>query len=95
MQNLPEGWLLVTDEGPHLVAELRREMMAKHALYRDSVEAVARKNGHDDTLFRLSGDRYAQVHLTYQVETTPQWPMTTIFDTYQNWLDDLAANETK
>ena len=32
----------------------------------------------DDVLFKLDEDRYAIVHLTYNKETDPQWPHTTL-----------------
>jgi hypothetical protein len=71
-----------SDEGnnPHarqrLVDELRRELGPGHLLESRAAEAVAYRGDRDDVLFRLDGDEWAIVHLSYpdERETDPAWP---------------------
>jgi hypothetical protein len=43
----------------------------------------------DDVLFYLgeSAPSFAVVHLTYQRETQPEWPSTTLFDSLAAWVE--------
>jgi hypothetical protein len=52
--------------------------------------AVARRHDRDDFLFSFEdGTSVAQVHLTWQKETNPQWPRFEIYDTVYEWRDTV------
>jgi hypothetical protein len=68
--------------------ELHREMCAGHVLFGRTVVGIGYRQDCDDVLFYL-GDappRFAVVHLTYQPETKPQWPETSLYDTLDTWI---------
>ena len=81
-----EPWFNVND--PRLGDELRRELPSGHVLAGLPVVARARRQDRDDVLFELldGSGRFAQVHLTYQAESDPRWPTTTIFPTEADWV---------
>lgn len=57
-----------------LERELARELPAKHVLKAARVRAVARRDDCDDVAFELDDGRCCIVHLTWNVETNPNWP---------------------
>lgn len=61
--------------------ELRRECNDGHVLHGVKATPVAYRCDCDDCLFRLQHPtyRYAVVHLTYNIETSPLWPKTELF----------------
>ena len=77
---LSPPWTPVSDEEQKvsLRKELEGEVPKGHVLHKQKVEAVAKRDDDDDVLFKLDEDRYAIVHLTYNKETDPQWPHTTL-----------------
>lgn len=89
----PLGWLPITDAGEaaHLEMELRRELSGGHMLYGRAARAVGRHELMDDVLFELADGVLAEVHLTWNHETTPDWPTAELFDGpddwSQNWLE--------
>ena len=83
---LPEGWVPVdSQQTPHGVVELARELHTTHVLHGVDVVAIARRLDCDDWLFRLDDGRVAQVHLTYAVESSPDWPRTQLFESMGKW----------
>jgi hypothetical protein len=82
----PEGWEpLHYDEIPKFTRELRRELCADHILYKVPACALGRRRDADDFLFQiesLSG-RFAIVHLTWQKETDPKWPNTSLYGSFE------------
>jgi hypothetical protein len=84
---------VVGDENEHFVAELKREMCPGHTLYGVSVYTVARRTNQDDFLFSLDdgSKRVAVVHLTWQAETSPEWPGTAIWPNFEAWAGDRKA----
>ena len=70
-------------------AEIHREMCAGHVLFGRSVTAIGCRQDCDDVLFYLgeSAPSFAVVHLSYQRETRPEWPSTTLFDTLAVWIE--------
>lgn len=84
-----EPWYLTADSC--LVAELRRELPRGHALHGLPVTTVARRQDRDEVLYRIDDelDRYAVVHLTYQVETQADWPQCTMFASADVWLRQM------
>jgi hypothetical protein len=85
-----EPWLAISpDLAPKFESEIHREMCAGHVLFGHSVAAVGRRQDRDDFLFYLgdSAPRFAVVHLTYQQETRPTWPKTSLFDSLAAWLE--------
>lgn len=88
----PERWSVLSgEERAKFSAELNREVCEGHALENRSMEAVARLNGRDDFLFRDNHgtDECFVVHLTWREETSPDFPWTTRFksfdDFFRNW----------
>lgn len=69
-----------------LEKELHREMPETHVLFGKKVTAIANRQDNDDVLFELSDGphKFAVVHLTWRIETNPEWPATTL---YKDWLD--------
>lgn len=72
-------------ERTQLEEELRRELPSSHVLKGVGAVALGRRWRRDDVLFRLDDGRFAQVHLTWSVETDPRWPDTQIFATFEAW----------
>jgi hypothetical protein len=60
-------------------AELRRELPIGHALYGERAVARAIGQDPDDVVFQLPDGRLAAVHLTWNVESRPEWPHVLIF----------------
>ena len=77
--------------------QLEREVPPGHCLYQMPVRLIARGNG-DDALFRLldGSGRVAGVHLTWSThrEKLP-WPVTTIYDTLEEWVEKVMIIEHK
>lgn len=89
MMPLPPQWLELTlGQATPLEAELHRELSRDHELYGRALRAIARRERRDDVLFASADGRgpIFWVHLTWAVETNPQWPWT---ETYRD-LDDFA-----
>jgi hypothetical protein len=81
-----EPWWHVVEEKPDLAAayekELQAELGIEHPLFAMPVEAVGKRDGSDDVLFRLldGSDRVAVVHLTWARHPEPwPWPLTDVF----------------
>jgi hypothetical protein len=79
-----EAWHTVTgSEAEKLTAELRREIAADHVLAGRTATVVRRCSGCDDVIFRLDGDVFAVVHLTWSGRREPApWPRTAILSTF-------------
>jgi len=78
--DLPAGWARVdADAARKLEAELRRETPLGHVLHGQAMHAIARCETSDDVLYRSESDTDAVflIHLTWSVETDPEWPATT------------------
>lgn len=79
-------WHPAHDSTDH-VAELRREMPIGHVLRNISASALAYRQDRDDVLFALNDgtNRVAVVHLTFQVENDPRWPVTEIYESIEHF----------
>jgi len=79
------------EDGPKLVAELKRELRPDHLLSGASVEAVARRCDCDDVLFVTDSKKglLALVHLTWsgKPDQFPQWPHTVFFQSWAEWME--------
>ena len=82
---LPEGWEPVPPTA--FVDELRRELTVGHVLYGRTVTAVARRSSNDDVAFLVDGSRLCIVHLTWTLETRPEWPRTVFVETLDDDVD--------
>jgi hypothetical protein len=84
-------WQPVKSAGDNLVKELRQELSEYHILHGVRVVAVARRVDRDDVLFTTADPAkpLAVVHLTFtgDREREPQWPWTTIYNNWQDWID--------
>jgi hypothetical protein len=90
--NYLDPWFAVNDL--RLADELRRELPPGHILAGVAVAARARRQDRDDVLFSVldGSGRLAQVHLTYQPESDPCWPLTALFSTEAEWAASMAAD---
>ena len=83
-------WLPISpDNASNVEAELQRELPPRHVLFGRNAKAIAFRQDCDDVLFYL-GDpapSFAVVHLTYQQETRPEWPSTTLFESLSAWIE--------
>ena len=81
MSELPSGWRAIDGaDAKAMETELHRELPAGHVLVGRTVRAIARRDDRDDVLFQDSDGSIFFVHLTYAVETDPQWPFTKTYD---------------
>ncbi len=90
----PDGWhALHYDDIPKLTRELNREVCKEHILYHVPACALGRKSNTDDFLFQVETGEYtfASVHLTWRKEKDPAWPHTKLYNGFQEWRDDKAA----
>jgi hypothetical protein len=87
---LSEDWTpVVPDERAALIRELRRELPSGHELHGLRYQPLVRRLSRDDTIWWLPHrEQWALVHLTFQAETDPRWPMAS---TYSTWDELLAA----
>ena len=86
-----DPWYAISSESSlHAEIELRREIIREHPLYGVKVKAVARREDCDDYLFFLPDNPFplAVVHLTYQRETTPNFPHTTFYSSLSDWIEN-------
>ena len=86
-----EPWALVeeNDRRP-LEHELRRELAAnvRHVLFGRPTRAIGRRSDRDDVLYLVENPRqFAVVHLTYVCETRPEYPRTTVFETFSEFVE--------
>lgn len=85
-------WYLVTDDHVRkgLVEQLQKEMPFGHVLTGEPLHLIARRNDTDDALFALSGERVAEVHMTWRRgrETDPRFPVTSVFPTLEDWITE-------
>jgi hypothetical protein len=88
---LPKPWRAVEAEVARgIEQELARELCSGHVLTGVAVECLARREDCDDIVIRLRNhdSEFAIVHHTWNHETEPDWPWTTLFAS----ADDLVAN---
>lgn len=67
-----------------LEAELYREVMTGHVLFGQAVSAKALGGSGDDVVYQLQDGRYAVVHLTWHIETSPEFPFTVTFNDFES-----------
>jgi hypothetical protein len=88
-----EWWLVSGSDSESLESELRREAPSGRRLVGVAVVPACVKRHLDDVVFWLPETRqWALVHLTYHVETDPQWPSTYVYDDWDVLVRDLAAD---
>jgi len=88
-------WYRTEDES--LAAELRREVCPGHVLLGKSVTVLARRQDLDHVLFALNdgSQRVASVHLTYQKESDPRWPATSLYESLADWVTTMKADHAE
>jgi hypothetical protein len=75
----PPGWRAIDgDEARGMLGRLQFEMPRGHLLAGKALQAIARRDGNDDVLYRCldEADRVVVVHLTWasQPERDPEFP---------------------
>lgn len=86
---LPEGWVKLNDkEVDDAVKELRRELCKGHVLYGKEFMAIARREDRDDFLYYIKDSDVPlySVHLTWNKESTPEWPYADAFESKEDFL---------
>jgi hypothetical protein len=78
------------NEADALQAELKRELCPEHALYGFDAAPWRIAWPDKDVAFTLSDGRVALVHLTFNRETSPNWPFFKIFASKAEALPRLA-----
>ena len=91
--NFAEPWESCDDQG--FADELHREIPAGHILYGVKVKVIGNRIDCDDFLFALPNGRFAWVHLTWKVESSPEWPATLIYETLEDAQASIRNNIEK
>lgn len=69
-----EPWELLGEERSQFMErELSGEVSGRHVLFGRSCVAIAARLDRDDVLFLVDDLRLAIVHLTWKLETRPEW----------------------
>ena len=93
--SFPDDHQLVVGRGA-IVAELRREMPESHVLYSAKLDAIAVhvECGYKDFVFATNSDKHpiAVVHLTYNVESDPNWPSTKLISSLAEWNNEMQLD---
>lgn len=95
-KKLPENWEFISSEiQGKFSQELKRELFSNHVLYNVEAFTVARKIGRDDYLFSILHPEYkfAEVHLTWSIETESIWPSTSLFKNFDDWKQSIIDDE--
>ncbi len=93
-----DPWACLSDdqERDRLDAELHREVGPGHVLFQSKVRALARRTDRDDVLFEVDdGPTVAVVHLTYAVESKPDWPATRLYASIQEFERTVMLEDRK
>lgn len=80
-------------EATALQAELKRELCPDHPLYGQDAETWLISWPDKDVAFTLLDGRVALVHLTYNQETSPDYPVVKVFASKAEALPRLALLE--
>ncbi|EAZ85664.1 hypothetical protein AB9L15_08240 [Lysinibacillus fusiformis] len=73
-------WLISKGMSESLNEELKKELSQQHILYGKEAIAVARREDNDDVIFWIEKmNKYAVVHLTYSIETSSEYPITSLY----------------
>jgi len=90
------GW----PQSQRLEVELRRELTSRHRMCGQAWTAIARASASDDVLFLATDGQAAIVHLTWQKESSPNWPQAALFqdigtaiEALRDWRDEPDAAE--
>jgi len=87
-----EPWYANEDES--LLVELQREMNQEHALFGLPLKVLARRQDRDDVLFEIQdcSGRLAEVHLSWEVESSATWPSAKLFSNLELWLESMKRD---
>lgn len=90
-------WQACTSEHAALQHELYLELSEKHPLFGKNATTVARRIDNDDVLFKLDGEQYAVVHLTWssKKERYPDCPFTRMFDHWKDVYEKVILEDHK
>ncbi|TWT59108.1 hypothetical protein KOR42_24970 [Thalassoglobus neptunius] len=90
-----DPWIPEPDEDGLLAKELRREVCDCHILLGVNTRADGTRIDCDDVLFVTDDPRkpIAVVHLTWKFETDPTWPVTSIFNGWQDWIENCMMKD--
>jgi hypothetical protein len=89
-----EPWVGIIDtvaavnRARNLAEQLNREVGVGHVLYGLRAHAIAARIDQDDVLFALEGEdkALAVVHLTWSDKTSPPYPRTKLFESWDHWV---------
>lgn len=81
-----------------ILLELDKELCKSHVLFGLELEILARRRDKDEYIFWIKQQgKFAQVHLTWrgEVESDPFWPVTTIYDTLDEWVEMVMKSDNE
>lgn len=93
MKKLGQWRDIEVEEATALQAELKRELCPDHPLYGQEAEPWLISWPDKDVAFALPDGRVALVHLTYNRETSPDYPFFKVFASKAEALPRLALLE--
>jgi hypothetical protein len=94
----PDRWVAIHyDDVGKFSRELLREMPSDHRLYGLPFCVMGRREDRDDFLFQIQDADYkfAHVHLTWAKESDPQWPWTTLYKTFEDFIAEEESEESE
>jgi hypothetical protein len=82
-------WIAIDDldQAAWLKGELARELPTDHVLFGRDAEFLAKRQDRDDFFVALEQGEAASVHLTWSIETDPNWPGTSLYPSFKAWLE--------
>jgi hypothetical protein len=89
-----EPWQAILDSyAQNAAKELHRETCEGHVLHGKVVTAIGNRKDCDDVLFYLGNvsPKFAVVHLTYQKESRPEWPSTSLYESIEDWIENCMT----
>jgi hypothetical protein len=94
-KQFPEPWFgLEPEHGHAFEREAQQEIAPGHELHGLGLRTVAKCEGCDDVVFRVSDDTFAIVHLSWtQKAESPPWPRTTRLGSFLAVESALDQNE--
>jgi len=92
-----EPW--IPESSTIFLDELNDELPNNHILYGAELTVVARRLDKDEVLFQFqeNPNKYVQVHLTWKRdnESNPAWPRFIIFNSLEEWINQVMILDHK
>ncbi|GAA0086361.1 hypothetical protein UT300007_28000 [Clostridium sp. CTA-7] len=73
--------------------ELKRELNNNHFLFNKDFKAILKNECNDDVIYYISDGRFINVHLTYQLENSSNYPRYKIFDNIEELKEFIKSKD--